>query len=557
MKGVKIEIVKAAEDSDDGDVLIRLLDVFELPEAPEFRIDPLDDDARGDDRSGWPTGKLTATKMRVGEKGVEMSVSADVMDWPALLPGTPVAVSVPSASIREELRWPSLAALHSARRGIVVVSAEKRRAEIAARAKARRAELESMTAVRQSADAAASELPEVESTTAVAVGEGLSRLDVKRKGTMKLVASSDTAKSPTQFEQQALLTPPTPETAPESKQKSEEISPPTVVPPAVVPSGVVVEPDKVAAPPPASVRSSPPAPMGRIAAPASPTATDPPIPSYYAPNTTEANVAPAARVAARSPSATPPPLPVRSSPQIAASKAVAPAEQTHSLPAHTPKFLTRPGEQAPRPYTFQRAFGMGFLVAAVLALASTFALRGGGDFASLMSPQATEPPTTRVAERNDQPSMLTSLSAIVAVPEISTRGEQAATIDLAGALSKADQSLSGTSNADKDEAKYWLRRSLALGLGEQRLVWALTQLGTLYAAPAVGAPDYASARTLWELAAAQGDPIALCFLASLHEHGLGGPKDEVRALVLYRNAKTHGGCRNVDQSIARLTKGAP
>ena len=47
MKGVKIEIVKAAEDSDDGDVLIRLLDVFELPEAPEFRIDPLDDDARG------------------------------------------------------------------------------------------------------------------------------------------------------------------------------------------------------------------------------------------------------------------------------------------------------------------------------------------------------------------------------------------------------------------------------------------------------------------------------------------------------------------------------
>jgi hypothetical protein len=38
---------------------------------------------------------------------------------------------------------------------------------------------------------------------------------------------------------------------------------------------------------------------------------------------------------------------------------------------------------------------------------------------------------------------------------------------------------------------------------------------------------------------------------------LGTAKNEVRALVLYRNAKAQGGCRNVDQSIARMAKGTP
>lgn len=538
MKGMKIEIVKAAEDSDDGEAVIRLLDVFELPEKPVFRIDPLDDDARGDDRSGWPSGELTASRMRVGEKGVEMLVAADVIDWPALLPGTPVAVSIPSASLREELRWPSLAALRSVRRGIVVVSAEKRRAEIAARAKARRAELESMAAIRLAAEAeAAGEIGDAESAPAVAVGEGLSRLDVKRKGTMKLVASSEDAKGSAPSE------PPAASAATAPQLKADEPPPPEAS----------VEVDQVAPPPPAAVRLPPPPPLDRAATSPTPAAADPPLPDFYPGKKTGTSAVPAPRLAANPPPATPPPLPVRAQ-ATASARAVAPSGAPHSLPAHTPKFLTRQEEQARSPYMFQRAFGLGFLVAGLLAIASTFALRGGGDVAGLLTSPASQSTATKAAEH---PSTLTTLSSILAVPDVSTRGEQATLIDLAGALKKADQSLAGTSSADKAEAKYWLRRSLALGLGEQRLVWAMTQLGTLYASPATGAPDYASARALWEVAAAQGDPIAMCFLASLHEHGLGVARDEVRALVLYRNAKTHGGCRNVDQSIARLTKGTP
>jgi len=537
VKGAKIEIVKAAEGADDGEVIIRLLDVFELPEKPVFRIDPLDDDARRDDCVGWPSGDLIVSRMRVGEKGVEMSVAAEVIDWPALLPGTPVAVSIQSASIREELRWPSLGALRSARRGTVVVSAERRRAEIAARAKARRAELESLAAVRLAAEAeSANEVAGSESAPAVAVGEGLSRLDVKRKGTIKLVTSSEEApKSPAPAE------PPVGPTASTPQKNTEE--PQSPAPP--------VAADNVPTPVPALANLSPPPPVKRVAAPPTSAPVDPPLPDFYPSRTTGA--APVSRGATKPPGpATPPPLPARA--PVAAAKTVAPAGTPHSLPGHTPKFLTRQGEQARSFYTFQRAFGLGFLVAALLAIASTFALRGGGDFAGLLSSPAQQSTASKAIE---QPSTLTTLSGILAVPEVSTQGDQATAIDLAGALKKADQSLAGSSISDKEEAKYWLRRSIALGLGEQRLVWALTQLGTLYAAPATGAPDYASARTLWELSAAQGDPIALCFLASLHEHGLGVVKDEVRALNLYRNAKTHGGCRNVDQSIARLTKGAP
>lgn len=552
MKGVKIEIEKAADDTEDGDAVIRLLDVFELPDKPVFRIDPLDDRALRDDAAAWPAGDLTAAKMRVGEKGVELIVTADSIDWPALLPGTPVAVSVPSASIREELRWPSLALLRGARRGIVVVSAEKRRAEIAARAKARRAELESLAAVRLAAEAEdVSDLDDVDNAPAVAVGEGLSRLDVKRKGKMMLVASSDDEKGPTPTEAQVpsahpVRAPHHQADAPPGPAKSEDDT--RMSPTISVASPPISVAARLAPPPPPHTpleHSPPPAQgHGRV---------ELPLPDFY-PSKVGPPSPPVSRAAAQKPlSAAPPPLPANMS-AAPPGRAVMAAGPLHTLPATSPKFLTREEEHARSPYTFQRAFGMGFLVAAVLALLSTFALRGGSDMAGLLSTGGQQHAVTQVVE---QPATLNTLSAILAVPDVSSRGEQATSVDLAGALKRADQSLSGTTGDDKEEAKYWLRRALASGLGDQRLVWALTQLGTIYAAPAAGAPDYASARVLWELAAAQGDPIALCFLASLHEHGLGVAKDEVRALVLYRNAKTHGGCRNVDQSIARLTQGTP
>ena len=554
MKGVKIEIVRDQSAEGAGDAIIRLIGLLELPEQPVFRIAPLDEEASLGDAPGWPKGDLKAKRMRVGTAGVELVVAGDIVDSPALLPGTPVAIVVPSASIREELRWPALPPVRKAQRSAVVVSAEKRRAEIAARAKARRAELENMAAVRMAAATASqnSDSDKAEAESDVAVGEGLSRLDMKRKGSVKLVASRDLKPE--------AAAPPTSQAAPAlpSSPIAASAAQPNLPPlPKGPPSIDMAKP--VAQVSHAIAQSSapsfkPPRHQGPIAAPGTPANPPlPPLPDSYrkrvdalaqAPS---AAVAPVVKAVAPQQGAAPPPVPVRHGPPL--SSTMRPGGAPPSLPPDTPKFLRRPSDDRPGPFSFQKAFGLGFLVAAVLAVISSFAFRS-----DLLT---ADPPATPVQALMSKPAeTLTTLSTIVAVPDVSTRGSDASNVDLAAALSRADKSLSSGAG-DKDEAKYWLRKALSLGLGDKRLVWAITQLGTLYAAPASGSPDYAAARTLWELASAQRDPVALCFLAALHEHGLGVAKDRVRALVLYRNAKAEGGCRGVDQSIARLTKGSP
>lgn len=147
----------------------------------------------------------------------------------------------------------------------------------------------------------------------------------------------------------------------------------------------------------------------------------------------------------------------------------------------------------------------------------------------------------------------TELAAILDTPATSPLGEPAEGVSLGEAFRRADNRLNGpAADHDRTEAKFWLRRAIALGLGDSRLVWAMTQLGTLYASTDANTPDYRAASLLWELASARGDPVAQCFLASLHEHGLGNAPDRQRALALYENAKAKGGCRGIDEAIARL-----
>ncbi|MEL6372342.1 MAG: hypothetical protein AAFR04_00055 [Pseudomonadota bacterium] len=138
------------------------------------------------------------------------------------------------------------------------------------------------------------------------------------------------------------------------------------------------------------------------------------------------------------------------------------------------------------------------------------------------------------------------------IPSRSPLGLISTGTPLDDALLKADNQLTQTGARAKAEAKYWLRYALAKGLSDRRMPWALTQLGTLYAQPVDGEHDYATARLLWELAGSRGDPVALCFLARLHEHGLGTRQDRGRALSLLERAKAQGGCQGIDRSIARL-----
>ena len=153
MSAVTVEVVLDPASTEQGAALIRLVGVFDVPRNATFRIEPIDDEHVAEPPKGWPSGELTPKSIRIGALGVELLLGPEVLDAPALLPGTPVAISVPVLSLRRELRWPNLPVQRAARRPAVVVSGEQRAADIAARAEAQRAELARITSERQAAEA--------------------------------------------------------------------------------------------------------------------------------------------------------------------------------------------------------------------------------------------------------------------------------------------------------------------------------------------------------------------------------------------------------------------
>ena len=136
---------------------------------------------------------------------------------------------------------------------------------------------------------------------------------------------------------------------------------------------------------------------------------------------------------------------------------------------------------------------------------------------------------------------------------LSPQGQKASGVDTKAALQRADRELHTTNSpTDKREAAFWLKHYLVGTIGDARTLWALTQLGTIYADPNGKSHDYNKARMLWELSASMGDPIALCFLGNLHEFGYGVRADKQLALRWYQRAKEAGGCKSLDQAIARV-----
>lgn len=660
MTGTRIEIVRDTGPEQDGATVIRLIGVDEIPQSTTFRIESIDDEG-GEPPPGWPTGDIEPLRTRIGEKGVELVIGSEIADAPALLPGTPVAISVPGASLREELLWPSLPVVQVARRGVVVMSAERRRAEIAARARARRKELESIAAVRRAAEraaglAAASAAPAVRREThAPSDGEELARLDVRRKGAAMLRLPDPppaVIADPSEAAPEPPAPPPVPGThlegadapvvgfyasAPlayaqatpsgidvagpsgddtatadddealpaadisfadaagalpaearadgasaDEVRHADGVAPPLNEPEepardavphaensvpyageaaAAGPGDVMPEPSppSLAASGAASARhlallarNAPPAllddgPPASDAAAAGDTGPIMPLRALDASPATSSSTNPhvsAATGRRKQAAVPPPPLSSRDVARLARPR-LAEVEPPPLL-GDGPRFLRQPDAARQDGSGFQRAFGLGFLVAAALALVSSWAMTGRLPFAG-----GGDAPVPAAASANAP-----SLAALVAVPPTSVRGVDARSVDLSRALELADINLHG-SDGDKAEAQYWLRRALALGLADRRLVWAMTQLGTLYATPLQGEPEYDKARMLWQLAAAESDPVALCFLAALNEHGLGGTRDPVEALELYRRAKAKGGCRDVDSAIARLAKVVP
>lgn len=193
------------------------------------------------------------------------------------------------------------------------------------------------------------------------------------------------------------------------------------------------------------------------------------------------------------------------------------------------------------------------LLALVGAVALAFVSFGLGVMLVRQSPQET--PSHAETAATGTLSVPLVWQDLLRPGPLSPRGSAAADISADQAFTKADTALHGIDGkSDTEEARYWFRVGIEKSLSGGRLPWALTQLGTLYARPQATQSEFAVARSLWELAAAKGDPVALCFLAALEESGLAHGPNKANALKLYREAQSTGACDGADMAILRLSK---
>ncbi len=136
----------------------------------------------------------------------------------------------------------------------------------------------------------------------------------------------------------------------------------------------------------------------------------------------------------------------------------------------------------------------------------------------------------------------------------SPRGQNSSGVTPDQAFQMADAKLHGLGAPDHEEARYWLRIGIAGAISGDRLRWALTQLGTLYARPTASQSEYEVARSVWELAAAQKDPVALCFLARLEADLPSTHPNQEIALKFSEQAKATGACGGAEQAIEPLNR---
>lgn len=251
----------------------------------------------------------------------------------------------------------------------------------------------------------------------------------------------------------------------------------------------------------------------------------------------------------------PPPASVRAGATGAREKAVPRAVEPSQAPASADAGVSNEvevpvarrdagsGQNAP-------ASGYG-LIASILAVVLGLQLIGLIWFDVKLYRRGTPPPVPVAAAPPARPLPVSAAATPAATPliydalvrgPVSPRGVAAEDVSPARALERAHAMLrSGSGQRDTEEGIYWLKHHLATSVGTERSRIVLTQLGSAYAEPSSGPPDFGKARAVWELAAAFGDPVAMCFLAVVHERGLAVAADAGIAAEWLGRAQAAGG----------------
>ncbi len=499
MTEFKVEIVRDHERPEGGHVVIRLLGLKQPPKRPEFTIEPADASSDLSGREGWPQGELKPLGIRQIGQTVEFLVGPDVVESGPLLPGTPVIIGLPSNDVRCQTLWPSVPPLGHA-------SETKKRASPTpppSRAETKKILQETKELL------GLPERPQRNGARTAAAGD-----------LSNITQASDILR-PSVLEKNALPIP-----------QSALIGP-------TLPAADVDSSD---------IASKLDAHLAEAARQA-----DKPIASTDTVTGTQEQPKPS-QVGDLNWEHRPDLVP-----NIVKVHDAAHAEPAKAYVAHPPaEIITlekydevrRNSERASR-----RFAALALFIALLASATSVYAVvaREGVLLSALVSRLAFGPDALsgKAGGRGDTDAS-TLYGTLVAGP-LSPQGQKASGIDTKAALQRADDKLyaSGTST-DKREAAFWLKKYLVGTIGDARTLWALTQLGTIYANPSAKAHDYDKARMLWELSASMGDSVALCFLGNLHEYGYGVRANKRAALIWYQRAKQAGGCKSLDQAITRV-----
>jgi hypothetical protein len=244
-------------------------------------------------------------------------------------------------------------------------------------------------------------------------------------------------------------------------------------------------------------------------------------------------------------------------PKMPARVFTSPELKTNPAPVALPAIIEKvhlKAQRPPRASSSRQRTGFPLGAVGLIAAFGTMFVAGllsAHAFYSTNSP----PVTAAMIPATPSPSPALVWPNLLSPGAVSPRGQTLNDLTSDQAFEFADAKLRGIGGpADAEEARYWLRVGVARALGGQRLRWALTQLGTLYARPTASSSDFATARAVWELAAAKQDPVALCFLARLEEGGHSTPPDKALALQLFQQAKEAGQCDGSEQAIERLSR---
>lgn len=540
MRKVSVHAYEDPGRPEGGHAVVLLHGLTKAPNAPTFRLKPADA-STGADANGWPQGDLKPIASRITAEGLELQIGPEVTESELLLAGTLVEIEVQSAGARGEFLWPNIAPVLRPKRRTVIVNGPKRKSPAASET----AKTDGETADAGSGDGTPE--PEADVTTARA-----------EPGASAAPPAEAAVEAPPTAEASAAPAAPSPSLLDQLSALDDIAN--DAAPP------VAGTPQPTPAKPPLAATVSAAAAILRGAAPVS---TTPAAPHGAGSSTLRGAAVSAPPATLRGGQiAAPEPQPRGATAARPSRPESNPGFYPHARDSRIAESRGNPAAASRRNANLAQALiGIVAMGAALFVLSRessirTVAPQPAGDAATTV---ALAPPPGAPAERAGTPASDTAGTAspvpqalarqsmydTLAVGAISPRGASGASVSPSRALENANAQLTGPSR-DADEAGFWLRRYITQTLGNERTQRALTQLGSVYAEPSSGTPDYVKARLLWEIASASGDPVAMCFLGLLSENGLGGPADKKAALTWYERSKQSGGCPGVDDSIARV-----